>query len=99
MCGAALGVAGVAMVTRSRVAVMRRHACTDPLTGVANRAGLAAAWPAAAAGRPVVAVLDLDGFKPVNDLHGHAAGDRVLIEVARRLRTVARGGLVARLGG
>jgi diguanylate cyclase (GGDEF)-like protein len=44
--------------------------------------------------------LDLDGFKPVNDTHGHAAGDSVLVEIARRLeRTVRPGDTVARLGG
>jgi diguanylate cyclase (GGDEF)-like protein len=42
---------------------------------------------------------DLDGFKPVNEVHGHAVGDQVLIEVARRLRqTVREEDVVARLG-
>ena len=44
--------------------------------------------------------LDLDGFKPVNDVHGHAAGDEVLCEVARRLASLVRGeDVVARIGG
>src|SRR5262249_18991462 len=52
-------------------------------------------------GRPVcVLYLDLDGFKDVNDLFGHQAGDRVLSETARRLEGVVRpGDMVARMGG
>lgn len=47
-----------------------------------------------------IAMVDIDHFKRVNDTHGHAAGDQVLIEVARRLRSALRpGDLVARLGG
>ncbi len=47
-----------------------------------------------------IAMVDIDHFKRVNDTHGHAVGDQVLIEVARRLRNALRpGDLVARLGG
>jgi diguanylate cyclase (GGDEF)-like protein len=47
-----------------------------------------------------VALIDLDGFKAINDLHGHAAGDRLLIETAQRLQSIMRPGLIlARLGG
>lgn len=47
-----------------------------------------------------VCYLDLDGFKPVNDIYGHAMGDRVLVEMSRRLKDSVRGGdTVARLGG
>jgi diguanylate cyclase (GGDEF)-like protein/PAS domain S-box-containing protein len=84
----------------------RREADTDPLTGLANRRSLertlqAAITRAQANARCVaVLMLDLDGFKAVNDRHGHAAGDEVLREVARRLRrSVRERDLVARLGG
>ncbi len=51
-------------------------------------------------GALVVGVVDLDGFKPVNDAFGHATGDRLLVEVAQRLRDVPEPALfVARLGG
>lgn len=47
-----------------------------------------------------VCYLDLDGFKPINDIHGHKAGDAVLVEVAARLRrSVREGDTVARVGG
>jgi diguanylate cyclase (GGDEF)-like protein len=47
-----------------------------------------------------VMFLDLDGFKKINDEHGHKAGDEVLVETARRLLSAVRGGdTVARLGG
>jgi len=75
---------------------------TDALTGAANRAGLMADLQRRSDGEQdfVVALLDLDGFKQVNDTLGHAAGDRVLIDVVKRLQAVAGvNGLVARLGG
>lgn len=78
---------------------------TDPLTGLPNRRGLNAALQAAlrncAPDRQVaVYLLDLDGFKPVNDRLGHEAGDQLLVEVGKRLRkTVRATDVVARLGG
>jgi diguanylate cyclase (GGDEF)-like protein len=89
---------------RAQVLGLRRAARSDPLTGLANRAGF---WSALDAADPtdeddLVAVLyvDLDGFKNVNDEHGHAVGDVVLAEVAQRLTEVVRpGDLVARIGG
>ena len=78
---------------------LRTAAFTDPLTGLANRARFTATLAASGGGASVV-LLDLDGFKTVNDTLGHPAGDRVLVEVARRLRVVCRDDdLVARLGG
>jgi diguanylate cyclase (GGDEF)-like protein len=85
----------------------RELAHTDPLTGLANRRGLVRALrePAdpsgAGDGRPRVLVgVDLDGFKNVNDMRGHEAGDRVLAEVGDRLRrNLLAGDVAARLGG
>jgi diguanylate cyclase (GGDEF)-like protein len=80
---------------------LRHQATHDALTGLANRALLGEHLQrlAAAAGVSVL-VLDLDGFKPVNDQHGHHVGDELLIAVARRLTArVGPDDLVARLGG
>lgn len=82
---------------RYELAALHRSTLRDPLTGLANRAGLAQSWEQLAPLRPWVVVVDLDGFKPVNDTHGHAAGDLVLTAVASRLRAVH--GVAARLGG
>ena len=75
----------------------------DSLTGLANRLQLQhyLARKLAQSRTPLTLLsLDLDRFKPVNDSLGHAAGDRVLQEIARRLQASLRpGGLVARLGG
>ena len=79
---------------------IERAAHTDPLTGLANRAGLVhhIARPGLAGG--TVMLLDLDAFKLVNDTHGHAAGDKVLAVTAQRLHTLMpHGSVVARLGG
>ena len=78
--------ARVFLVRRSErhlVARLRRMAFTDPLTGIGNRRSLAAAL--ADVGPAWLITLDLDGFKQVNDEHGHEAGDTVLCTVARRL--------------
>jgi two-component system cell cycle response regulator len=92
---------------RRRTALRRglEMALTDPLTGLSNRRH---ALPALARmlgqGRPgalcAVMLIDIDRFKSVNDSHGHATGDHVLIEVARRLAgECASEAIVARIGG
>jgi diguanylate cyclase (GGDEF)-like protein len=92
------------MVTKERDA-MKSLAHTDALTGIPNRRGLQTALVAALEERPadrIVALflLDLDGFKPVNDSHGHDMGDELLVAVTRRLQGhVRQSDLVARLGG
>ncbi|MGZ5000604.1 MAG: EAL domain-containing protein [Methylomonas sp.] len=84
---------------------MAHAAFHDPLTGLPNRLRLAqklhsAISEANSENQLAIVLLDLDGFKPVNDNYGHSAGDRVLIEVARRLTEAVRGAdMVARLGG
>jgi diguanylate cyclase (GGDEF)-like protein len=82
------------------------HARHDPLTGLANRAGLVSAlkaqlaMPRSTGKTQALLYLDLDGFKTVNDTYGHAAGDRLLETVAERIRrTLREGDLPARLGG
>ncbi len=85
---------------------LRRQADTDPLTGLLNRNGFLAAAVREHAiaqrsgNRLTLAVLDLDAFKQINDLHGHVAGDQVLADLGRswreRLRT---GDIIARHGG
>jgi diguanylate cyclase (GGDEF)-like protein/PAS domain S-box-containing protein len=90
---------------REAQASLQHLATHDALTGLANRSLLVERL-ADALGRtrddaPVtVLFIDLDRFKPVNDLLGHEAGDRLLIEVAERLRSITRSNdTVARLGG
>ena len=84
---------------------MHSLAHTDPLTGLPNRRGLYAELASSlqrCTPHHLVAVylLDLDGFKPVNDQHGHDVGDELLVAVAQRLRGHLReSDVVARLGG
>jgi diguanylate cyclase (GGDEF)-like protein/PAS domain S-box-containing protein len=88
---------------RERIASL---AYSDALTGLANRTSLTPALEQAIerarrhSSRLAGVFIDLDGFKQINDVHGHAAGDAFLIEVGRRLRRSLRASdLVARLGG
>jgi diguanylate cyclase (GGDEF)-like protein/PAS domain S-box-containing protein len=101
-------IANVRDVTERATATARLswQAFHDPLTGLANRAllldriGQAVAAERHGPGRATVLYLDLDGFKAVNDRYGHPAGDQLLVEVAARLRAVARErDTVARVGG
>lgn len=83
---------------------LRHLALQDPLTGLANRTLLTERLDDALArstpGSVGVIVMDLDGFKLVNDAWGHEEGDLLLVEIARRLQGAVRAGdTVARLGG
>ncbi len=77
----------------------------EPLTGLWNRSGfsrlLERAWDERTGiGELAVLFVDLDGFKLANDIHGHDAGDEVLVHVGQRLRQVVRtGDVVGRWGG
>lgn len=103
-------------IERRRLLVdLSRAESVDPLTGLANRRMLLAVLQRALerhrpdVGRPTLLVLDLDRFNQVNDSVGHSAGDRVLRDVARRLRAAAlmsppeggeaRAHMLARVGG
>ena len=83
-------------------AEFERLAYLDRLTGLPNRRYLERQLleRGVKRGREAVLAIDLDGFKPVNDTHGHAVGDRVLAAVARRINdAVTDRGLLARVGG
>ncbi|MFI5490897.1 diguanylate cyclase domain-containing protein [Actinoplanes sp. NPDC051859] len=94
----------VAELLRERdelTAQLTQLAFHDGLTKLANRGlFMRRLHDSLAAGSATVFLIDLDDFKPVNDAHGHATGDQLLIEVGRRLRACVRDGdTVARLGG
>ena len=96
----------IGRLTRSHRAVVERMAACDALTGLPNRAAFTAHAEravdkaASAAFPPAVLIMDLDGFKDVNDSLGHHIGDLLLVEVGTRLRAAVRSqDVVARLGG
>jgi len=100
--GAVVLLLALALGQAREAADAQRLARTDELTGLVNRRGLREALRArdgARAGAELL-LLDLDGFKLVNDEHGHDAGDLVLVRTAERLCAVlGPGAVVARLGG
>ena len=86
---------------------VQRQSLTDPLTGLGNRAMLLSLAVSENTGDDArartygaVLLIDLDGFKVINDTYGHAAGDEILVEVSRRLQRLVRPqDTVLRLGG
>lgn len=95
----------VVVTERARAVRARAEADTDSLTGCASRRVVEPWLAERLATLPadqelVVVYADVDAFKSVNDGHGHAAGDALLVEAAARMRAAARpGDLVARMGG
>jgi diguanylate cyclase (GGDEF)-like protein len=94
------------VATKIQVRELRALASEDSLTKLANRRAMLKALGTATASalsqgrKHAFFLIDLNDFKRVNDLHGHALGDRVLQVVAQRFRTAARpSDLLARLGG
>jgi diguanylate cyclase (GGDEF)-like protein len=85
---------------RRRLAAALWQLRRDPLTGLINRTGFTETF-AARQTQPVIVLFDLDGFKNVNDRHGHGVGDQLLLASADRIRSAAalHGGLTARLSG
>jgi len=107
MIAGALVLTGL-VITRQMIAQWESHrlAMTDPLTGLANRARINRQLVAMTRRAPrhgtckAVLLIDLDRFKPINDTHGHEAGDAVLKAIAAALRVAIRSGDTAgRLGG
>jgi len=101
--GAVLWIVGGSFAVRDAVeSKLAVEATTDSLTQLLNRAGFIGALAGAAQrGRALIlAFVDLDDFKDINDTFGHHVGDEVLAEVGRRLRRVGRThDVVARIGG
>lgn len=91
--------------TKHSVYEMEQKATTDPLTGLSNRAFFHdrldhAIQRSSRHGAMALLFIDLDKFKQINDTHGHAAGDHIIITVAKRFQnTVRREDSIARLGG
>jgi diguanylate cyclase (GGDEF)-like protein len=101
-----VGMARAASTVRARLRESERQAVTDPLTGLGNRRHLldrldAKITEARSGGvRLALLLIDLDGFKELNDTLGHYAGDEVLRQIGPRLRALLReDDLLARLGG
>jgi len=93
------GWAITARTLRRRTAELERQE-RDGLTGLWRREAFEKRAPAALAAGNVIALLDLDGFKQINDTKGHAAGDDVLRATAARLvAELGESALIARLGG
>jgi diguanylate cyclase (GGDEF)-like protein len=96
----ALRLAALAIADHHTKSRLRWAAAHDPLTGLANRAEFATRLDALANGDLILLYIDLDDFKPINDIYGHPVGDLVLSEVGHRIASViGPDDVVGRLGG
>lgn len=101
MFGLFMGLAALAAAVVDKTARLREDAHLDPLSGLLNRRGFDhAVAPRGPAPPGCVVTCDIDHFKRVNDEHGHAAGDRVIVALAALIRdALPHGGVAARFGG
>jgi len=90
----------IALTQAKNIGQERLLARTDELTGLPNRRRLVNEIDSFIEKEGALLLLDLDGFKPINDTHGHETGDKILQQVALRFeRALPHGALLARLGG
>ncbi len=90
----------LALTQAKNIGQERLLARTDELTGLPNRRRLVTEIDSFIEKEGALLLLDLDGFKPINDAHGHETGDKILQQVALRFeRALPHGALLARLGG
>ena len=90
----------IALTQAKNIGQERLLARTDELTGLPNRRRLVTEIDSFIEKEGALLLLDLDGFKPINDTHGHETGDKILQQVALRFeRVLPHGALLARLGG
>jgi len=90
----------IALTQAKNIGQERLLARTDELTGLPNRRRLVTEIDSFIEKEGALLLLDLDGFKPINDTHGHETGDKILQQVALRFeRALPHGALLARLGG
>ena len=90
----------IALTQAKNIGQERLLARTDELTGLPNRRRLVTEIDSFIEKEGALLLLDLDGFKPINDTHGHETGDKILQQVAMRFeRALPHGALLARLGG
>jgi len=90
----------LALTQARNIGQERLLARTDELTGLPNRRRLVTEIDSFIEKEGALLLLDLDGFKPINDVHGHETGDKIIQQVALRFeRALPHGALLARLGG